>query len=143
MLNTSLGFRSGCRQLLVFSACVNLLSSSTWFRRSLKWAGLLTLPEIWGESGGPRKREGLSHCGWKRNGQDSCQWLCGPASQFVLDEQLSHRPSLGTLSPAWVPASGAFGLCWETQLPISKCLSTCCVLGGGGCDRTPVLPPRR
>ena len=48
----------------------------------------------------------------------------------------------GCSAQCWVPASEAFGLCWETEFPISKCLSTCYVLGSGGCDRTPVPAPQ-
>ena len=49
---------------------------------------------------------------------------------------------LGVLSPALRSCLGASGLCWETEFPISRHLSTCCVLGSGGCDRTPVPAPR-
>ena len=66
-------------------------------------------------------------------------WL---AWQVVLMSSLAIGHLWGCSAQLCVPASGAFGLCWETEFPINRRLSTCCVLGSGGCDRTPVPAPR-
>lgn len=125
-----------------FCLCQPAVFVGTWFCRSLKWPPPHPCLRSVGLIRRPRKERRPEFLWLEKEWAGQLSVTRWPAWQVILMSSLAIGHLWGCSAQRWVPASEAFGLCWETEFPISKCLSTCYVLGTGGCDRTPVPAPQ-